>query len=71
MFGLYNSKQIGIYPITLSSTNSVKRVQFSRMKLINDDDVRTMFLIFHQYSIKEPFKLHASLVKFVEEIQKD
>jgi hypothetical protein len=29
-----------------SSTDSVKRVWFIKMKLKNDDDVRTMFLIF-------------------------
>ena len=40
------------------------------MKLKNDDDMRTMFLIFGQYSTKGPIKLDASLVRSVEEIQK-
>jgi len=40
------------------------------MKLMNDDDVRTMYSIFGQYSSRGPIQLDASLVKFVEQIQK-
>ena len=40
------------------------------MKLINDDDVRTMFSIFGQYSTRRLIELDASLVKSVEQIQK-
>jgi hypothetical protein len=34
------------------STNPIGSVQFCRMKLMNDDDVGTMFSIFVQYSSK-------------------
>jgi len=43
---------------------------FSRMKLVNDDDVRTMVSIFSQYSIKGSIELDTPLVRSVEEIQK-
>jgi len=52
------------------SIDSVETVRFSRMKLMNDDGVRNRFSVFDQYSIKTPIKLDASLVKYVEEIQK-
>jgi len=52
------------------STDSARIVQFSRMKLENDDDMRTVFSIFGQYSTKEPIELDASLVRSVEQIQK-
>lgn len=40
------------------------------MKLINDDDVRTMFLIFSQYNLKWQIDLDASLVESFKDIQK-
>ena len=40
------------------------------MKLRNDDNVRTMFSIFGQYSTTRPIELEASLVKFVGDIPK-
>jgi len=52
------------------STDSAERVWFSRMKLMRDDDVRTMFSIFGQYNTRGPIELIASLVKSVEKIQK-
>jgi len=52
------------------STDSSGSLRFSRMKLMNDDDVRTMFSIFCQYSTRGPIELDASLVKSVEEIRK-
>ncbi|AES67596.1 hypothetical protein MtrunA17_Chr2g0327941 [Medicago truncatula] len=51
-------------------TDSAGRVQFTQMNLMNDDDVRLVFLIFSQYNTKEPPKLDVSLVTYVEEIQK-
>jgi len=51
------------------STDSVKSVRFSRVKLMNDDGVRTI-LIFGQYSTRGPIELDASLVRSVEQIQK-
>jgi len=48
------------------STDSVWTVRFSRMKLMNDDDVTTMFSIFGQYSTKGPIELDALLVRSVE-----
>ncbi|AET02776.1 hypothetical protein MTR_8g052040 [Medicago truncatula] len=40
------------------------------MKLVNDDGLRTMFLIFGKYNTKGPIKLDASLVKSIEQILK-
>jgi len=40
------------------------------MKLMNDDNVRTMFSIFGQYNTRGSTELDASLVRFVEQIQK-
>jgi len=37
---------------------------------MNDDDVRTKFSIFGQYSTRGSIKFDASLVRFVEQIQK-
>jgi hypothetical protein len=52
------------------STDSSGSLRFIRMKLMNDDYVRTMFSIFCQYSIRGPIELDASLVRSVEEILK-
>jgi len=52
------------------STDSARSVWFGRMKLMNNDEVRTMFLIFGQYSTREPIELDALLVIFVEQIKK-
>jgi len=41
---------------------------FSRMKLTNDDDVRTMFSIFGHHSARGPIELDASLVRSAEQI---
>ncbi|AES97530.2 hypothetical protein MTR_5g055660 [Medicago truncatula] len=51
------------------STNSAGRVRLTRMKLMNDDDVRTMFSIFGQFSTRGLIELNASLVKYVEHIR--
>ena len=52
------------------STDSAGTLQFSRMKLMNDDDMRTMFSIFGQYNTRGMIELDASLVISVEQIQK-
>jgi len=51
-------------------SNSVGSLRFSRMKLTNDDDVRTMFSVFDQHSTRGPIELDASLVRSTEQIQK-
>ncbi|KEH33390.1 hypothetical protein MTR_3g437460 [Medicago truncatula] len=51
------------------SIDSVGSVRFIWMKLMNEEDVRTMFSIFGQYSIRGPIELDASLVRSVEHIQ--
>jgi hypothetical protein len=53
-----------------SSSDSAKSLCFSRMKLTNDDDVRTMFSVFGQHSTRGPIELDASLVRFAEQILK-
>jgi len=53
-----------------SSTDSVRTLRFSRMKLKNDDDMRSMFSIFGQYITKRLVELYTSLVWSVEQIQK-
>jgi len=45
-------------------------LHFSRMKLTNDDDVRTMFSIFTQHNTRGPIELDTSLVRSAEEILK-
>jgi len=49
--------------------NSAESVRFSWMKLMSDDDVRTMFSIFGQFSTRGPIELDASLVRSMEHIQ--
>ena len=51
-------------------SNSVGSLCFSRMKLTNDDDVRTMFSVFAQHSTRGPIELNASFVRSVEQILK-
>ncbi|AES73875.1 hypothetical protein MTR_3g109740 [Medicago truncatula] len=51
------------------STDSSRSVRFTRMKLMNDDDLRTMFSIFGQFSTRGPIELDASLVRYVEHIR--
>ena len=50
--------------------DSVGSLYFSRMKLKNDNDVRTMFSIFGQHSTRGPIELDASLVRSAEQILK-
>jgi len=50
--------------------DSTGSLRFNRMKLTNDDDVRTMFFVFGQHSTRGPIELDASLVRYVEQIQK-
>jgi len=50
-------------------TDSAGGVRFTRMKLMNDDNVRTMFSIFGQFSTRGPIELDASLVRTVEHIR--
>jgi len=52
------------------STDSARRVQFIQMKLMNNNDVRTLFSIFGKYSTKGQIKLDASLVISFKDIQK-
>jgi len=52
------------------STDSTETLRYSWMKLMNNDDVRTMFSIFGRYNTKGPIELVASLVISVEEIWK-
>ncbi|KEH29298.1 hypothetical protein MTR_4g033270 [Medicago truncatula] len=56
------------YRIPLSE--SARSLRFSRMKLTNDDDVRTMFSVFGQHSTTGPIELDASLVRNAEQILK-
>jgi len=51
-------------------SDSVRSLCFSRMKLANDDDVRTMFSVFGQHSTRGPIELDASLVRSAEQILK-
>jgi len=51
------------------SIGSARSVQFTRMKLMNDDDVRTMFSIFDQFSTRGLIEFDISLVRYVEHIQ--
>ncbi|KAK2356974.1 hypothetical protein QL285_094288 [Trifolium repens] len=50
------------------SITSDGSVTFSKMQLKNDDDVRTIFSIFSQYSTKEPIELDAKLTRSVDAI---
>ena len=51
-------------------SDSAGSLRFSRMKLTNDGDVRTMFSVFGQHSTRGPIELDASLVRSVEQILK-
>ena len=51
-------------------SDSAGSLRFSRMKLTNDDDVRTMFSVIGQHSTRGPIELDASLVKSVDQILK-
>jgi len=53
------------------STDSIGGVRFSRIKLMNDDDVRTMFYIFCQFSTRGPIELDALLIRSIEHIQQN
>ena len=52
------------------STGSDGSIEYTQMKLKNDDDVRTMFSIFEQYSTKGPIELDALLIRSFEDIRK-
>jgi len=52
------------------STDSAGSVRFTRMKLINNDEMRTMFSIFGQFSTRGSIELDALLVRSVEKIHK-
>ncbi|KEH19480.1 hypothetical protein MTR_8g461130 [Medicago truncatula] len=54
-----DTRRVDIVDYRCSSTNLAKTVRFSRMKLGNDEDMRTMFLIFSQYSTEGPIELDA------------
>ena len=47
-----------------------RSLRFSRLKLTNDDDVRTMFSVFGQHSTRWLIELDASLVRSAEQILK-
>ncbi|KAK2443186.1 hypothetical protein QL285_014310 [Trifolium repens] len=47
------------------SVRSDGSVMFSKMQLKNDDDVRTMFSIYSQYSTKGPIELDAKLTRSI------
>jgi len=51
-------------------SDSAGSLRFSRMKVINNDDVRTMFSVFAQHSARWPIELDASLVRSTEQILK-
>jgi len=51
-------------------SDSTRSLCLSRMKLTNDDDVRTMFSVFAQHSTRGPIELDASLVRSAEQILK-
>ena len=51
-------------------SDSAGSLRFSRMKLTNDDDVRTMFSVFGHHSTRGPIELDASLVRSAEQILK-
>jgi hypothetical protein len=50
------------------SIRSDGSITFSKMQLKNDDDVRTMFSIYSQYSTKGPIELDAKLTRSVDAI---
>jgi len=50
--------------------DSAESLWLSRMKLKNDDDVRTMFFVFGQHGTRGSIELDASLIRSVEQIQK-
>ena len=50
--------------------DSAGSLRLSRMKLTNDDDVRTMFSVFGQHSTRGPIELDASLVRSAKQILK-
>ncbi|AES59628.1 hypothetical protein MTR_1g023550 [Medicago truncatula] len=49
-------------------SDSVGSLRFSRMKLTNQDDARTMFSVFGQHNIRGPIELDVSLVRSAEQI---
>ena len=51
-------------------SDSAGSLRFSRMKLTNDGDVRTMFFVFGQHITRGPIELDASLVRSTEQILK-
>jgi hypothetical protein len=51
-------------------TNSKGSVQFTQVKLSNNDDVSTIFMIFDQYNTKGPIELDTSLVRSFKYIKK-
>ena len=52
------------------STGSDGSIEYTQMKLKNDDDVRTMFSIFDQYNTKGTIELDALLIRSFEDIRK-
>jgi len=51
--------------------DSVEYCQFTQMKLWNDDDMRTMFYVFGEYSSKGSIELDVSLVISFHDIIKN
>jgi hypothetical protein len=51
-------------------SDSAGSLRFNRMKLTNNDDVRTMFSVFGQHSTRGPIELDDSLVRSGEQILK-
>jgi len=51
-------------------SNSARSLRFSRIKLTNDDNVRTMFFVFGQHDTRGSIELDASLVRSAEQILK-
>ena len=51
-------------------SDSAGSLRFSRMKLTNNDDVRTMFSVYAQHSTRGPIELDALLVRSTEQIVK-
>jgi len=51
-------------------SDSAGSLRFSRIKLTNDDEVRTMFSVFGQHNTRGPIELDASLARSAEQILK-
>jgi len=58
-----NTRRVVVIEYRCPLSDSAGSLRFSRMKLTNDDDVRTMFSVFGQHNTRGPIELDASLVR--------